>query len=87
MRKASLPSIVEFDEKSLSKLNNPKKKVDLDQFPQARNISERESGLVVIKYHNQLLIQPKWMEERGTMCLTELWSMKQRKEFCSLDTK
>ncbi|KAL4437740.1 hypothetical protein ABPG74_012415 [Tetrahymena malaccensis] len=42
----------------------------------------KQQGAIVIKFGNQLQIQPKFMKIRGTMCSTELWSMRQKKDLC-----
>jgi len=46
----------------------------------------RDSSPVVVDIKSGLstetrIVQPKYMEERGTMCLSELWSLKQKDDY------
>ncbi|EAR89973.3 hypothetical protein TTHERM_00561650 (macronuclear) [Tetrahymena thermophila SB210] len=53
-----------------------------DLFQQMIEEERKQQGAIVIKFGNQLQIQPKFMKIRGSMCSTELWSTRQKKDLC-----
>ncbi|KAL4483817.1 hypothetical protein ABPG72_006192 [Tetrahymena utriculariae] len=53
-----------------------------DVFQQMLEEERKQQGAIVIKFGNQLQIQPKFMKIRGSMCSTELWSIRQKKDLC-----